>query len=78
MQNDRNGVKSFAYILMFFHEKNGKRPQESPFFYWQASCLSLIRMGIIELLQNNIDFIEITFIVTDETFVYRDYIITIN
>lgn len=48
---DRYGVKSFAYILTFFHEKNGKRPQGSLFFHWQASCLSLIRMGIIELLQ---------------------------
>lgn len=47
---DRNGVKSLAYILMFFHEKNGKRPRESFFSYWQASCLSLIRMWIIELL----------------------------
>ncbi len=63
---------------MFFHEKNGERPREFLFFYWQASCLSLIRMWIIELLKNNIDFIEITFIVTDETFVYRDYIITVN
>lgn len=29
---DRNGVKSLAYILMFFHEKNGKRPRERLFF----------------------------------------------
>lgn len=51
--SDRNWVKTLVYVLVFFHEKNVRRPREKrpPIPDWQANCLSLIRMRIIELLQ---------------------------
>lgn len=39
---DRNGVKSYMFFM--------KRTPTDSFLHWQASSLSLIRMGIIEVL----------------------------